>query len=88
MKRRIEITPQLLDVDQIHAYLGGNIGVNKIRALIKSGIIEGLQYGSKGKYMATRAKVNVFLNRIYEAPLQTEDIDVVPLSYLEKICKN
>jgi hypothetical protein len=85
-KPKQTILPKWMNWRQIHEYLGGNIGRDRILKAMKSNVIESSWFGNK--ILAKRESVLAYSEQIFNKPIQDGIIESIPIEYLHQIVRN
>jgi hypothetical protein len=88
MRKDINIQPVLMNAEQVHSYLGGNIGINRIIALMKNNIIPTVNSGGKGLLLTRKQDVDEFIEYMFRKPINNKIIDTYPLKMNMEFAKN
>jgi hypothetical protein len=67
---------ELMNVRQVHEFMGGNIGRDTIIKLMKSNVIPSVWL--KNRLVARRRDVERFLDNMFKKPLQNDIISIIP----------
>lgn len=69
-KVTVNIRPELLNERQVYEFFGGNVSLEQVRSMMKSGAIKStLLQGKVTKYVTTREVLEQFSQTIFETPI-------------------
>lgn len=87
MRQGVNVEPVLFNPEQVQAYLGGNIGINVVKDLMKNNVIPTVESGLKPLLLTRKQDVDEFIEYMFKHPIKNGGLDTYPKKLIKEFGK-